>query len=191
MKPSSLAATMTISAWVVLAREPADEKKFITVPTTMQRVPKQVVELARMFAKRGKAPGRRLVFICFSAEEMGLLGAKHYVKEPLFPLEDTVAMVNFDMIGWLRDDKLTVFNWNSCAEFAPILENANQAMKLDLVKPVSGFAGSDHLPFLQYKMPVMFMHTGLTSTYHTPEDDFETLDCDGALKVIPVHRRRH
>ena len=143
-----------------------------------------VVELARMFAKRGKAPGRRLVFICFSAEEMGLLGAYHYVKEPLFPLEDTVAMVNFDMIGWLRDDKLTVFNWNSCAEFAPILENANQATKLDLVKPVSGFAGSDHLPFLQNKMPVMFMHTGLTSTYHTPEDDFETLDCDGALKVI-------
>ena len=143
-----------------------------------------VVELARMFAKRGKPPARRLVFICFSAEEMGLLGAYHYVKEPLFPLEDTVAMVNFDMIGWLRDDKLTVFNWNSCAEFDPILANANREMKLDLVKPVSGFAGSDHLPFYQNKMPVMFMHTGLTSTYHTPEDDFETLDCDGALKVI-------
>ena len=143
-----------------------------------------VVELARMFAKRGKAPGRRLVFVCFSAEEMGLLGAQHYVKEPLFPLEDTVAMVNFDMIGWLRDDKLTVFNWNSCAEFDPILTNANEQMKLDLVKPPSGFAGSDHLPFFQRNIPVMFMHTGLTSTYHTPEDDFETLDCDGALKVI-------
>ncbi|MCH2181715.1 MAG: M28 family peptidase [Mariniblastus sp.] len=143
-----------------------------------------VVELARMFAKRGKAPGRRLVFVCFSAEEMGLLGAQHYVKEPLFPLENTVAMVNFDMIGWLRDDKLTVFNWNSCAEFDPILTNANQKMNLDLVKPPSGFAGSDHLPFFQKQIPVMFMHTGLTSTYHTPEDDFETLDCDGALKVI-------
>ena len=143
-----------------------------------------VIELARMFAKRGKAPARRLVFICFSAEEMGLLGAQHYVDEPLFPLEDTVAMVNFDMIGWLRDDKLTVFNWNSCAEFDPILQKANQGMNLDLVKPVAGFAGSDHLPFYQKQIPVMFMHTGLTSTYHTPEDDFETLDCAGALKVI-------
>ncbi len=143
-----------------------------------------VVELARMYGKRGKAPGRRLVFICFSAEEMGLLGAYHYVQEPLFPLENTVAMVNFDMIGWLRDDKLTVYNWNSCAEFSPVLDNANQEMKLELVKPDSSFAGSDHLPFYQKQIPVMFMHTGLTSTYHTPEDDFETLDCDGALKVI-------
>ena len=46
------------------------------------------------------------------------------------------------------------------------------------------FAGSDHLPFNQRDVPNVFIHTGQTAVYHTPEDDFETLDCEGALKVI-------
>ena len=142
-----------------------------------------VMELARRFAKRGKKPSRRLVFICFSAEEMGLLGAYHYVEEPLFSLENTKAMVNFDMIGWLRDDRVTVFNANSATEFDQLLDKANADIGMEVVKS-AGFGGSDHLPFFQKQIPVMFIHTGLTSTYHTPEDDFETIDCEGAVRVI-------
>ena len=147
-----------------------------------------VLELARRFAQRDEKPARRLVFMCFSAEEMGLLGAYHYVQEPLFPLEKTVAMVNFDMIGWLRDDKLTIYSADSAEEFGSILDKANEGIDLNLVK-ASGFAGSDHLPFIQKKIPVMFIHTGLTSTYHTPQDDFETINCGGALKVIDYSER--
>ncbi len=139
-----------------------------------------VMELARRFAGAEKKPGRRLVFVCFSAEEMGLLGANHYV----FPLENTVAMINFDMIGWLRNDRLTIYNWNTSPEFAAVIDKANEQFKLDLVKPAQGFAGSDHLPFNNRQVPNVFFHTGLTDTYHTPEDDFETIDCGGALKVI-------
>ncbi len=142
-----------------------------------------IMELARRFGSANKKPARRLVFIAFTAEEMGLLGAQHYVNNPIYPLEKTVAMVNYDMIGWLRDDKLTVFNWNSSPQFAGALDRANEKFNLTLVKPPSGFAGSDHLPFFRKNIPVMFLHTGLTSTYHTPDDDFETIDCDGALKV--------
>lgn len=142
-----------------------------------------VMELARRFAARGEKPKRRLVFVCFSAEEMGLLGAFHYVKEPPFPLENTVAMINFDMIGWLREKKLTVFNWSSAEAFGPVLEKANEPFELNL-NLSNNFGGSDHLPFFQRQIPVMFFHTGLTDTYHKPEDDFETIDCDGALTVI-------
>jgi len=143
-----------------------------------------VMELARRFAARDKKPGRRIVFICFTAEEMGLLGAYHYVQNPTFPLEDTVAMINFDMIGWLRDDKLTVFGWNTSASFAKMFNNANLDFNFDLQKPEAGFGGSDHLPFNEKKIPNTFIHTGLTDTYHTPDDDFETIDCEGAVKVI-------
>ena len=142
-----------------------------------------VIELARRYAARDKKPARRLVFVCFSAEEMGLLGAYHYTKEPLFPLNGTAAMVNFDMIGWLRNDKVTVYNATSAPEFDTLLDRANAEQGLDIAKS-SGFGGSDHLPFFQKQIPVMFIHTGLTSTYHTPEDDFETIDCEGAVKVI-------
>lgn len=143
-----------------------------------------VIELARRFLKHDKKPARRLVFICFTAEEMGLVGAQHYVQNPVFPLEKTVAMVNYDMIGWLRNNQLTVYSWFTGDSFAGALDRANQNHKLDLVKPEQGFAGSDHLPFMQRNIPVMFLHTGITDTYHTPEDDFETINCDGALKVI-------
>jgi hypothetical protein len=143
-----------------------------------------VIELARRFQKSGKKPGRRLVFICFSAEEMGLLGASHYVENPLFPLEDTVMMVNFDMIGWLRNDELTLYGWNTAPEIGPAFDAANANIGLDLLKPERGFGGSDHLPFNAKEIPNTFIHSGLNDVYHTPEDDFELINNEGALKII-------
>lgn len=143
-----------------------------------------VIELARRYAARDEKPGRRLVFICFTAEEMGLLGAYHYVQNPIYPLEDTVAMVNYDMIGWLRDDKLTLFGWNSSKQFDALFNAANEDFYLDLQKPASGFAGSDHLPFNEKRIPNTFIHTGINDVYHTPDDDFEAINCEGAVKVI-------
>lgn len=143
-----------------------------------------VIELARRFSSRDKKPGRRLVFICFTAEEMGLLGAYHYVKEPIYPLENTAAMINFDMIGWLRDDKLTLYGWNSSPQLNQVFDAANAGIDLDLNKPSAGFGGSDHLPFNEQKIPNTFIHTGINAVYHTPEDDFEAINCEGALRVI-------
>ena len=143
-----------------------------------------VIELARRFAKSDKKPGRRLVFICFTAEEMGLIGARHYVKDPLFALNDTIAMVNFDMIGWLRKDELTLYNWNTSPEFSSLFDIANAGSDLSFIKPELSFGGSDHLPFNEMRIPNTFIHTGLNDVYHTPEDDFELINCEGALKVI-------
>ena len=143
-----------------------------------------VVELARRFGNRDKKPGRRLLFVCFTAEEMGLLGAIHYCENPVIPMEDTAMMMNFDMIGWLRDDNLTLYNWNSSADLNAIFDSANEGFGFDLTKPAAAFAGSDHLPFNQRSVPNVFIHTGLNDVYHTPEDDFEAINCEGALKVI-------
>lgn len=143
-----------------------------------------VIELARRFQASGKKPGRRLVFICFTAEEMGLLGAQHYVQNPIFPLEKTVVMINFDMIGWLRDDKLTLYGWNTSEQLAPVFDKANEGIDLDLYRPERGFGGSDHLPFNARRIPNTFIHTGTNAVYHTPDDDFEAINCEGALRVI-------
>ena len=58
-----------------------------------------LLELARRFGARSEKPARRMVFIAFTAEEVGLVGSARYVKEPVFPLENTVAMFNMDMVG--------------------------------------------------------------------------------------------
>jgi hypothetical protein len=143
-----------------------------------------VLELARRFSKREKKPERRMVFICFSAEEVGLLGAVHYVNNPEFPLEDTVMMFNFDMIGWLRDDALSVISWNSSPQFAPVLDKHGEPFGLNILKPRMSVGGSDHMPFDGRRIPNLFFHTGLHAVYHTPEDTFEAINCEGAVRVI-------
>ena len=148
-----------------------------------------VIELARRFNSRDKKPGRRMVFICFTAEEMGLLGAIHYCENPIFPLDSTAAMVNFDMIGWLRDEQLTLYNWNTSPQLDPIFEAANEGMGFDLKKPIQAFGGSDHLPFNERGVPNMVIHTGTNPVYHTPEDDFDAINCEGALRVIDYSER--
>ena len=143
-----------------------------------------VMELARRFGKRSEESARRIVFICFSAEEMGLLGAKHYVENPIVPLEQTVAMINFDMIGYLRENSLLMFGWDTSSVFDGLLSKANQDVGLTLVKPPAGFGGSDHLPFNAKNVPNVFFNTGLNAVYHTPDDDYEAINVEGAAKVI-------
>ena len=149
-----------------------------------------VIELARRFAMSDKKPGRRLVFVAFSGEERGLLGSAYYVENPLFDLRKTVAMINYDMIGRLRDDKLTIFGTATGDTFDALLDAANNDDNpLALQKTPSPFAGSDHMAFVRREIPVMFLHTGLTDIYHTPEDDYDTLNIPGAIRVVDYTER--
>ncbi len=142
-----------------------------------------VLELARRVAN-GPKPQRRMVFICFSAEERGLLGSAHYVRHPAFPLDQTVFMLNFDMIGNLRGNRVEVNGVGSATEFAELVMKADQASPLDVTIVENPFGGSDHLPFYQKQIPVMFCFTGLTGTYHTPDDDFAGLNIEGVVDVV-------
>ena len=142
-----------------------------------------VLELARRIAS-GPAPEHRMVFICFSGEERGLLGSNYYVKHPVVPLDDTIAMINFDMIGNLKNNLVEVNGVGTAEEFRNIAIKADAATPINITIIDSAFAGSDHLPFYQKQIPVMFCFTGMTSIYHTPDDDFETLNIEGAVSVI-------
>jgi hypothetical protein len=142
-----------------------------------------VLELARRIAA-GPAPSRTLVFACFSGEERGLLGSYHYVKNPLFPLEQTVAMINFDMIGNLRENRVEVTGTGTADQFEQIAKEADEAVSVDTTLKPGAFGGSDHLPFYQRQIPVLCCFTGMTSIYHTPDDDASTLNMEGAVLVI-------
>jgi len=143
-----------------------------------------ILELARRMSERGQPPARRLVFIGFSGEEKGLVGSKYYVENALFPAEDTVAMLNFDMIGRLRDNELTVFGARSAEEFYPFLDRVNSTAALKLKKVDSSPAMGDHFAFYQRGIPALHFFTGVTAEYHTPEDDFETINIPGVLRTI-------
>ncbi|MEZ6039721.1 MAG: M20/M25/M40 family metallo-hydrolase [Planctomycetaceae bacterium] len=142
-----------------------------------------VLELARRFAS-GPSPRRRMMFICFSGEELGLLGSNYYVTHPVEPLGQTALMLNFDMIGNLRNNTVEVNGVGTAPEFADLVREADELTDVGISVVQNPFAGSDHLPFYQRDVPVLFCCTGLTGTYHTPDDDFERLNIPGSVKVI-------
>lgn len=142
-----------------------------------------IIELARRLAASGPHK-RRLVIIGFSGEERGLLGSKYYANNPLLPLENTVAMFNYDMIGNLRDGKMEVHGTGSGSNFDKLIDDVAADSPLKVTKNRRVMPASDHFSFYQKQIPVMFFFTGLTDLYHTPEDDYETLNVDGISKVV-------
>jgi hypothetical protein len=143
-----------------------------------------VMELARRFASQAEKPPRRMVFIAFSGEERGLIGSRHYVNQPLFPLTETVAMLNFDMVGNLRNDELQVQGVGSGQGLETIAEVASNKVPLTIQTSQGVMGASDHFSFYQSQVPVTFFFTGLTDIYHTPDDTFESLNVTGVEQVV-------
>lgn len=142
-----------------------------------------VLEMVRRVTAGPKLK-RRIVFVCFSGEERGLIGSRYYVNNPVVPLDKTVAMLNYDMIGTLRNNCIDVNGVGTAAEFMPIVEAADERSPLDIKIILHPMAGSDHLPFFQKQIPVMFCFTGVTPRYHTPDDKFEAINVQGVVSVI-------
>jgi hypothetical protein len=145
-----------------------------------------LVELARRFAGRSQKPPRRLVFIAFTAEELGLIGSARYVKEPVFPLEKTVAMFNLDMVGRLKDDKLSIFGSGTSPRWEPELKALNEQAGFKLTFKPEGFGPSDHSSFYGKKIPVLHFFTNNHPDYHRPTDDWDKINVDGMLRVVDM-----
>ncbi|HMO13835.1 MAG TPA: M28 family peptidase [Pirellulaceae bacterium] len=142
-----------------------------------------VIELARRFAALDKV-NRSMIFVAFTGEERGLHGSRHYVDNPPWPLEKTVYMINFDMIGYLRNKRLDLIHGESGTGMAALFRKSAAGLDLDLAIGNSAQPNSDHYSFYAKKIPDVFIHTGITRVLHTPEDTFEALDMYGAMKVI-------
>jgi len=143
-----------------------------------------IMELARRLASRSDPLPRRVVFIAFSGEERGLLGSRHYVEDPLYPLDQTVAMLNFDMVGRLNDeDELTVFGVESTPGLRDLVEalGASQGFNIKANARVAG--NSDHAPFFEEGVPVAFFFTGTHKDYHRPSDDVEFVNFEGMARI--------
>lgn len=82
-----------------------------------------LLELARLFASQ--RPRRSIVFIAFGGEEEGLLGSDYYVNHPIVPLANTVAMINMDMIGRMKDQRLVIGGVGTASEWRSLIESAN------------------------------------------------------------------
>jgi hypothetical protein len=147
-----------------------------------------VLGLARAFAAAGPLD-RTLVFALFGAEEIGLVGSGHYVREPSLPLAGTVAMLNFDMVGRLRGGKLTVGGVDSGSGLREVVTDAARETGAAPTLTGSPFGPSDHSRFYAGGVPVLFFHTGTHADYHRPGDTADKLDAAGMARVAALGAR--
>jgi hypothetical protein len=143
-----------------------------------------VLGLARWFASHPKMK-RGILFIAFAGEEIGLLGSSHYTAAPLLPLRDAVAMINLDMVGRLRDHKLTVGGTSSGDGMKALVGAAAKRAGLELqTDDTAVYGSSDHTTFKARMMPVLFFFTGLHADYHRPSDTADRIDPKATAQVV-------
>lgn len=146
-----------------------------------------IMELARLLAAQ---PTRRSVVIAsFSGEELGLLGSQWFVDHPPVPLDSVNAMVNFDMVGRLKNDRLIVYGVSTAVELPAIVRGANVAPAFDLKAVGDGYGPSDQSSFYAKGIPVLHFFTDLHEDYHRATDDASKIDSVGEARVVAMAER--
>lgn len=156
-----------------------------------------ILEIAKAFKQAEKAgfkPKRSILFLHVTGEEIGLLGSKFYTDhQPIFPLENTIADLNIDMIGRVdeahKDQENYVYLIGSdrlSTDLHKLSENANNQyikMNLDYTynaenDPNYFYYRSDHYNFAKNNIPVIFYFNGTHEDYHQPSDTADKINYD-------------
>lgn len=133
-------------------------------------------------------PRRSIMINAFSGEESGLNGSRHYVNDPIVPIEDHVLMINWDMIGRILDERLIVAGINTGEGLEEFLQPFFDESGLDIQAPEQMNGASDHTSFYQKDIPVLFsIIADFHEDYHTPNDVSWKLNRVGAVKTVNMY----
>lgn len=147
-----------------------------------------VLELARAFQNMETKPKRTILFILFTAEEKGLLGARYYVEHPIFPLDKTVAMINLDMLGRNSVDQMGLMGKYQFPQLFKIADDINKkTTNFEFNFNVDEFIrNSDHFPFMRKNVPAIFFNSGRHDELHTPRDTVDLIIPDKMEKAAQL-----
>ena len=150
-----------------------------------------VLAIGEAFAKLPRK--RNLLLAFWSGEELGLLGSAAFVAKPPVPADQMAAYLNFDMVGRVSDNKLTVQATGTSAMWPKVLEQANVAAGFDLVLQEDPYQPTDVGSFNGIGVPCLTFFTGAHQEYHKPSDtadkiNYEDLDRVGELATSIVKR---
>jgi hypothetical protein len=145
-----------------------------------------LLELARRLAPMKGKLHRGVLFASFAGEELGLLGSAEWVKEPTRPLDKAVAMLNMDMIGRIKHDKVYIGGVGTGSSFQGLLEQAQSKSGFKIEYSPGGYSSSDHTSFVTKRIPVLFFFSGLHSDYHKPSDTWDKINAEAAVRLLDV-----
>ncbi len=148
-----------------------------------------LLELARLFASSPEPPGRSILFIAFSAEELGLLGSSAYLDDPIVPIENTSAMINMDMIGRVGPDEegvmhCAIHGTGSAPEWEEIISDITPDGEVEFRALSDPIGGGDYLTFYLAEIPVINFFSGIHDDYNRPSDDADRINYEGLRSVI-------
>ena len=147
-----------------------------------------LLELARTLGKTME-PARSVVFAAFTAEEAGLLGARHYVKNMhSYPVGKVMGNLNIDTVGRLGDNKLLVLGSTSASEWKFIFMGASFVTGVQTEMPTQDIDSSDQVAFMEAGVPAVQFFSGASPDYHQPTDTMDKLDFNGLVKVAAIVR---
>ena len=134
-----------------------------------------------------RADARSIIFVTFSAEEVGLNGSRHFVRNPPRPLEQIDLMINFDMIGRVTADRVSITGGGTAIGLGGVVDEAATSTPLEVVRGNGLTARSDHAAFYDERIPVLFFTiTPFHSDYHTPEDESWKLNVRGGSLIAEL-----
>jgi len=140
-----------------------------------------VLSAGEALAARERSRGLILAF--WSGEEIGLLGSADFVRSAPVSPEEIAAYVNFDMVGRMRDNRLTVQALGSSPIWPPLVEEINESFGFDLQAVADPYLPTDSSSFNLAEVPTLALFTGSHEQYHRPTDDAETLNYPDLARV--------
>jgi hypothetical protein len=148
-----------------------------------------LLEVAREVALKKTQLKHDVVFVAFSGEESGVLGSAHLVHEwtknakSSGKLDDVVAMLNMDMVGRMRDNRLQVLGAETAGEWKDLVQAACDKSRVDCAMSGDGYGPSDQTSFYSGGVPVLHFFTGSHSDYHKPTDTADKINAAGAAQT--------
>jgi len=147
-----------------------------------------LIEAARGLVAARARLRRDVVVVAFSGEEEGDLGSPPFTRPPPagLKMQDVTAMVNLDMVGRLRDNRLAVLGTASADDWMPLVEAACGGARIECSgggAPTDGFGASDQMPFAAAGVPVVHFFTGTHHDYHRPSDTADKINAAGAAQI--------
>lgn len=142
-----------------------------------------MLEIAGKLKERQSQLKRSCIFAAFGAEEMGLLGSKHFVNHLPVDISTVTAMINLDMVGRLDTSRGIQVGGTGTSLEAESLIKLSESKGLKLRLNPEGSGPSDHSSFYGKNIPVFFITTGAHTDYHTPDDDSDRINYEGMVTV--------
>jgi hypothetical protein len=141
-----------------------------------------VLAIASTLAKEKRH--RHVLVAMWSGEELGLLGSAAFATKPPVPLDQIAAYLNFDMVGRMQDNKLTVQATGTSPIWGKILEQANVSAGFDLVAQDDPYQPTDVATFNAASVPSLTFFTGTHADYHKPSDTADKIDYEDLDRVV-------